>query len=146
MAREQPTSACEALAPRTLWLDIRFADERWTFELGPDEDRAIVVGSLLRARVRIDRRGIAPVRFHFERKRDAVRLIPAYRAGPVRQRRCRRRPASDQPARCDRLFAVLGASRYRRATKTRGSCARCARWSFGAGSRDARIQPDFVTK
>lgn len=80
MAQEQPISASETLAPRTLWLDIRFADERWTFELAPDEDRAIVVGSLLRAHVRIDRSGIAPVHFHFEREGDAVRLIPAYRA------------------------------------------------------------------
>ncbi len=73
-------AATRTVAPRTLWLHLRFAGEAWTFELGPDEERAIVVGSLLRAQVRIDRAGINPLHFHFERHDDTVRLIPAYRA------------------------------------------------------------------
>lgn len=70
MARDhvpQPTDEA-----RSLWLEARLGESTWVFELAPTEDRAIVVGSLLRAHIRIDRKGIFPVHFHFERERDSV--------------------------------------------------------------------------
>ena len=77
---ENNSPAYEASSLGTYWLCIRLDDRSWIFELGPDEDRAIVVGALLRAHVRVDRREIAPVHFHFEREGDTIRLVPGYRA------------------------------------------------------------------
>lgn len=62
---------------RTLWLSIRSDAENWLFEIGPHEERAIVVGTLLRAHVRIDARGIKPVHLQFERDGNGLRVIPA---------------------------------------------------------------------
>jgi hypothetical protein len=77
MARDHvPESTGEA---RSLWLEARLGKSCWVFELTPTEDRAIVVGSLLRAHIRIDRKGIFPVHFHFEREGDSGHLVPAYR-------------------------------------------------------------------
>lgn len=74
-------AAANAPANRnTLWLSIRLARENWLFEIAPGEERAILVGSLLRAHVRIDRHDIAPVHFHFERERGQIRICPAYGA------------------------------------------------------------------
>lgn len=64
--------------PVTLWLSVSSERRDWVFELGPDEARAIVVGSLQRAHIRLDHRGIAPVHFHFERDGASVHLVPAY--------------------------------------------------------------------
>jgi hypothetical protein len=80
MAPGEQVAPNEHAARQTLWLSIRLGRENWLFEIEPDEDRAIVVGSLLRAHVRINRADIAPVHFHFERERDRVRVCPAYSA------------------------------------------------------------------
>lgn len=63
---------------RTLCLCVTTERKNWIFELGPEEERAIVVGSLKRAHIRLDHRGIAPVHFHFERDGASVHLVPAY--------------------------------------------------------------------
>lgn len=65
---------------QTLWLSVRLSHENWLFEIEPDEERAIVVGALLRAHVRVNRRDVAPVHFHFEREQDRIRVCPAYGA------------------------------------------------------------------
>lgn len=70
----------DAFPPGTRWLRITFGESTWTFELEPTEERAIVVGSLLRAHVRVNLPNVAPVHFHFEREGDAIRLICAYGA------------------------------------------------------------------
>ena len=72
------------LAPvpeRSLWLELRFESRLFAFEFQHDPvlERAVVVGSLLRADVQIPKPGVAPVHFHFEREADSVWLIPAYR-------------------------------------------------------------------
>ena len=69
-----------SLGPPTLGLRLRLGERTWAFELGPGEERAIVVGCLFRAHVRIDRQGIAPVHFHFEREGNEIRLVPGYRS------------------------------------------------------------------
>jgi hypothetical protein len=59
-------------------------NESHTFELKADELRAVAVGSLLRADLRIDRPGVAPVQFHIEREDDALWIVPAYNALDLR--------------------------------------------------------------
>jgi hypothetical protein len=80
MAPGEQVAPNELASRHTLWLSIRLGRENWLFEIEPDEERAIVVGSLLRAHVRINRADIAPVHFHFERERERVRVCPAYGA------------------------------------------------------------------
>lgn len=71
----------ESVARRkTLWLSVRVGRDNWLFEVEPDEERAIIVGSLLRAHVRINHPDVAPLHFHFEREHDRIRVCPAYGA------------------------------------------------------------------
>jgi hypothetical protein len=64
--------------PATLWLSLRLGQSNWLFDFAPGGERAVVVGRLANAHVRLDRRGVAPVHFHFEREGDSIRLIPGY--------------------------------------------------------------------
>src|SRR5262245_40607903 len=61
-----------------LWLELKFENMTRVFEFGPDDDRVVAVGSLLRADVRFDRAGVAPVHFQLERVANAVLLSPVY--------------------------------------------------------------------
>ncbi|HVY28791.1 MAG TPA: FHA domain-containing protein [Polyangiaceae bacterium] len=72
----------EATAPRdgTLWLVVDYESRAYIFELAPDVERAVVVGSLPRADVRVNALGIAPVHFHFEREGAQLLLVPTYDA------------------------------------------------------------------
>jgi hypothetical protein len=72
----------EATAPRdgTLWLVVDYESRAHIFELAPDVERAVVVGSLPRADVRVNALGIAPVHFHFEREGVQLLLVPTYDA------------------------------------------------------------------
>lgn len=74
----------DATSDESLWLELSVDGEAHTFELGPDETRAVAVGSLLRADLRIDRPGVAPVHFHIEREDDALWIVPAYNALDLR--------------------------------------------------------------
>jgi hypothetical protein len=62
----------------SLWLELEFEHTTRVFELAPEDDRAIVVGSLLRADVRVDRLGVKPVHFQFERVGNDLLLKPVY--------------------------------------------------------------------
>lgn len=62
----------------SMWLQLSFEGQAYPFELPSDETRAIAVGSLLRADLRIDRPGVAPVQFHIEREADRLWIVPAY--------------------------------------------------------------------
>ena len=62
----------------SMWLELSFEGQAYPFELPSDETRAIAVGSLLRADLRIDRPGVAPVQFHIEREADRLWIVPAY--------------------------------------------------------------------
>lgn len=64
----------------TLWLVIDHDSRAHIFELAAGVERAIVVGSLPRADVRVNALGIAPVHFHFEREGAQLLLVPAYEA------------------------------------------------------------------
>jgi hypothetical protein len=64
----------------SLWLELTFEEQTRVFELRPEDDRVIVVGSLLRAHVRVDRAGVKPVHFEFERVGHDLLLKPAYGA------------------------------------------------------------------
>ncbi|MFZ5896836.1 MAG: FHA domain-containing protein [Myxococcota bacterium] len=80
MAPGEQVAPNQPVTRHTLWLSLRLGGDNWLFEVEPDEERAIVVGSLLRAHVRVNRRDIAPVHFHFEREKDRMRVCPAYSA------------------------------------------------------------------
>ena len=64
--------------PATLWLSLRLGQSNWLFDFVAGGERAVVVGRLANAHVRLDRRGVAPIHFHFEREGDSIRLIPGY--------------------------------------------------------------------
>ena len=63
-----------------LWLELRAPGIDRIFLMQPADERAIVVGSLMRADIRLDRRDIAPVHFHFEREGSQIWLVPTYKA------------------------------------------------------------------
>jgi len=63
-----------------LWLEISVARTNRVFLVRAEDERAIVVGSLLRADVHLPQQGVAPVHFHFEREGDRIWLVPTYRA------------------------------------------------------------------
>ena len=65
-------------------LELSFDGQTCSFALAPDETRAIAVGSLLGADLRIDRPGVAPVQFHIERENDQLWIIPAYDSAELR--------------------------------------------------------------
>ena len=65
-------------------LELSFDGQTCSFALAPDETRAIAVGSLLGADLRIDRPGVAPVQFHIERENDQLWIVPAYDSGDLR--------------------------------------------------------------
>lgn len=71
-------SEVETPDPEAIWLELSFEGQTLAFELPADESRAIAVGSLLRADIRIDRPGVAPVHFHFEREDDEIWVVPGY--------------------------------------------------------------------
>ena len=75
---------CDALGDDSIWLELRVNGVAHMFELGADEPRAVAVGSLLRADLRIDRPGVEPVHFHIGRERNALWIVPAYRAKDLR--------------------------------------------------------------
>ena len=54
------------------------------FELASDDTRALTVGSLPRADLRIEAPGVAPVHFHLERDGNEVWIVPAYGAHDLR--------------------------------------------------------------
>ncbi len=61
----------------SLWLALRYRGRSQRFEFPRGGSLPIVVGSLFRAELRIDRRAIAPVHFQFERRDDHIWLIPS---------------------------------------------------------------------
>ena len=74
----------ESSDDKSMWLELCMDGESHTFELRADELRAVAVGSLLRADLRIDRPGVAPVQFHFERNDGALWIVPAYNSSDLR--------------------------------------------------------------
>lgn len=75
------TNDHNALSPqRSLWLEVHHDGRTQVFCFAPDEERAIALGSLPRADIRVARPGISPVHFHFEREGDRIILVPAYNA------------------------------------------------------------------
>ncbi len=74
----------EAAAAESMWLELCFEGQSHTFELKADESRAVAVGSLRGADLRIDRPGVAPVQFHIERESDAMWIVPAYNSRDLR--------------------------------------------------------------
>lgn len=65
---------------RSLWLEVHHDGRAHVFCCSPNEERAIVLGSLPRADIRVSGLGIAPVHFHFERDGDRIMLVPTYNA------------------------------------------------------------------
>jgi len=65
---------------RSLWLEVHHDGRAHVFCCAPNEERAIVLGSLPRADIRVVRPGISPVHFHFEREGDRIVLVPTYNA------------------------------------------------------------------
>lgn len=65
---------------RSLWLEVHHEGRSHVFCCAANEERAIVLGSLPRADIRVSGPGIAPVHFHFERDRDCIMLVPTYNA------------------------------------------------------------------
>jgi hypothetical protein len=74
----------ESSDANSMWLELCMDGESHTFELKADELRAVAVGSLLRADLRIDRPGVAPVQFHIERDDGALWIVPAYNSSDLR--------------------------------------------------------------
>jgi len=74
----------ESSDDNSMWLELCMDGESHTFELKADELRAVAVGSLLRADLRIDRPGVAPVQFHIERDDGALWIVPAYNSSDLR--------------------------------------------------------------
>jgi len=70
--------------PDALWLELTFQGQSHPFALPPDETRAITVGSLEGADLRIARPGVAPVQFHIERDCDQLWIVPAYASEGLR--------------------------------------------------------------
>ena len=68
----------------SMWLELCMDGESHTFELKADELRAVAIGSLLSADLRIDRPGVAPVQFHIERDDGALWIVPAYNSSDLR--------------------------------------------------------------
>lgn len=79
MTRECDARDQAVATPLTLWLSLRLGHQNWLFEFCEGDERAIVVGRFPRANVHVDRRGVAPIHFHFERDGDRILLIPGYR-------------------------------------------------------------------
>jgi len=77
-------SEFEAPDSGSIRLELSFDGQTCSFALAPDETRAIAVGSLLGADLRIDRPGVAPVQFHIERENDQLWIVPAYDSGDLR--------------------------------------------------------------
>lgn len=65
---------------RSLWLEVHHDGRAHVFCCAPNEERAIVLGSLPRADIRVAGPGISPVHFHFEREGDRIVLVPTYNA------------------------------------------------------------------
>jgi hypothetical protein len=63
-----------------LWLEVRHGGRAHTFCCAPAEERAIVLGSLPHADIRVAGLAIAPVHFHFERDGDRLVVVPGYNA------------------------------------------------------------------
>lgn len=63
---------------------LRACGETKVLVLKPDEDRALLVGSLTQADFRIDRSSVAPIQFHLERHDGGVWIVPAYGFGDLR--------------------------------------------------------------
>lgn len=78
MNRHRESAPHVCATPTTLWLILRLGQSNWLFDFAPGHERAVVVGRNARANVRIERRGVAPIHFHFEREGEAIRLIPGY--------------------------------------------------------------------
>jgi len=74
----------ESSDDKSIWLELCVDGESHTFELKADELRAVAVGSLLRADLRIDRPGVEPVQFHIERDDGALWIVPAYNSSDLR--------------------------------------------------------------
>lgn len=75
------TNDHNVLSPeRSLWLEVHHDGRTHVFCCAPNEERAIVLGSLPRADIRVSGLGIAPVHFHFERQGDRIMLVPTYNA------------------------------------------------------------------
>ncbi len=74
----------EASDSDSIWLELSFEGRAHSFALPSDETRAVAVGSFLRADVRIDRPGVAPVQFHIERENDQLWIVPAYSSNELR--------------------------------------------------------------
>ena len=70
----------ESGSSQSYWLDVCVSGQTSIFELPATGERAIGVGSLLPAAVRIDDPNVALVEFHIEREGDGVWLVPAYGA------------------------------------------------------------------
>ncbi len=68
----------------SIWLELCVDGQSNAYELNADETRAVAVGSLLRADLRIDRPGVAPVHFHIEREGNDLWLVPAYGSHDLR--------------------------------------------------------------
>src|SRR5689334_2273548 len=62
---------------RPIWLDVESPAGRHSFELPPDGDRAVVIGSDRHADIRLSSPGVLPVHAYFERESDEVRVVPA---------------------------------------------------------------------
>jgi hypothetical protein len=71
-----PISGVQAV--RTLRVCIYANDRRHVFDLGPRDLRAIVIGNVADADVRIEGEDVPEIACHLEREGDAILLVPAY--------------------------------------------------------------------
>jgi hypothetical protein len=70
-----PVSALHST--RLLRIVVSFDTRTSVFELGPDDLRAIVVGEMAGADVRVSGDQMPEIAFHLDRERDAIHLVPA---------------------------------------------------------------------
>lgn len=61
-----------------LWLEVRHDGKVKNFCCRVGEERAVVLGSIPRADVRVSSLGVAPVHLHFEREQGHIIVVPGY--------------------------------------------------------------------
>lgn len=71
-------------AGESIWLELVLDGTSQTFELCADEMRAVAVGSLPGADLRVNRPGVAPLHFHIEREGSTLWIVPAYGSADLR--------------------------------------------------------------
>ena len=74
----------EMLDPAVLYLRILVDDGERIFVLNGDDERVVAVGSASSADIQLERPGISPIHFYFERIEYGIWIVPAYCVSELR--------------------------------------------------------------